>query len=108
MYGWLWRNLPGPWWVKTLMLAAAATGVVALCFQFVFPWASPMLPFNNVTVEDDGSSTPPPTSPPVVPPTEDEELPGGDQPGDQQPTDEGTEEPPDESGDGELAGEGSG
>jgi hypothetical protein len=102
MYGWLWRNLPGPWWGKVLMLGAAAAGVVALCFQFLFPWASPLLPFNNVTVEEDdgGTSTPPPSpvdmdGPPL--PGE-EELPGGDQPGDQQPTDEETGDPAPEGG----------
>jgi hypothetical protein len=58
MYGWLWRHLPGPWFVRAFLLALAAAGVVAACFIWFFPWISPHLPFNNVTIEDGSSPSP--------------------------------------------------
>ncbi|MDR1393548.1 MAG: hypothetical protein LBJ62_06240 [Bifidobacteriaceae bacterium] len=58
MYGWLWRHLPGPWFVKVFFLAALAAAVVAVCFIYFFPWVSPYLPFNNVTIEDGMSPEP--------------------------------------------------
>jgi len=32
MYGALWRVLPGPWWVRTLILLVAAAAVVYALF----------------------------------------------------------------------------
>lgn len=51
MYGWLWRALPGPAWVRVLFLAALAVAVVAVCFTWVFPAIAPFMPFNDITVE---------------------------------------------------------
>lgn len=51
MYGWLWRVLPGPAWLRVLQLAAFAVAVVAVCFLWVFPAVAPHLPFNEITVE---------------------------------------------------------
>jgi hypothetical protein len=51
MYGWIWRHLPGPMAVRVLLAVALALGVVALLMLVVFPWAEPLLPFNNVTTE---------------------------------------------------------
>ena len=51
MYVWIWRTLPGGLAGKiagSLLLIVAA---VALLFLVVFPWASPKLPFNHVTVD---------------------------------------------------------
>ena len=50
MYAALWRLLPGPWPVRVLLLVVLAALVVALLFEVVFPWAEPLLPFNDVTV----------------------------------------------------------
>jgi len=50
MYGWLWRHLPGPAWVRALELAVAALVVLAVCFLWVFPAIAPYMPFNNTTV----------------------------------------------------------
>lgn len=50
MYGALWRALPGPWPVRTLILLALAAGVVAALFTWVFPWVAPLLPINELTV----------------------------------------------------------
>jgi hypothetical protein len=57
MYGWLWRYTPGPWWAKVILFAAVAAAIVAILFTTLFPWLSPLLPFNYVTVgEDDAES----------------------------------------------------
>jgi hypothetical protein len=52
MYGALWRVLPGPTWVRVLVLAVLALAVVAVCFQWVFPEVAPYMPFNDTTVGD--------------------------------------------------------
>ncbi|HEY8372256.1 MAG TPA: hypothetical protein VIL00_05885 [Pseudonocardiaceae bacterium] len=51
MYGWIWRHLPGPLVVKVIEALLLVAGVVALLLFVVFPWLSPMLPFNNVTTD---------------------------------------------------------
>lgn len=52
MYGWIWRHLPGDTWLKALIAVLLTLGVVYLLFQYVFPWAEPLLPFNDVTVDE--------------------------------------------------------
>ncbi|WP_173019629.1 hypothetical protein [Streptomyces alkaliphilus] len=52
MYGWIWRHLPGNTPVRALIALCLVLGVVYLLFTYVFPWAEPILPFNNVTVEE--------------------------------------------------------
>jgi hypothetical protein len=49
MYSWIWRQLPGPFPVRLGIAVVLAAGVVALLMFVVFPWAEPLLPFNNVT-----------------------------------------------------------
>ncbi|RFU86436.1 hypothetical protein DY218_12035 [Streptomyces triticagri] len=51
MYGWIWRHLPGNVWLKALVSLVLVLGVVYLLFEYVFPWAEPLLPFNDVTVD---------------------------------------------------------
>ncbi|TWE13883.1 hypothetical protein [Prauserella muralis] len=51
MYGWIWRHLPGPLAVRVALAAVLVLGAVALLMFVVFPWAEPMLPFNDVSVE---------------------------------------------------------
>lgn len=51
MYGWIWRNLPGPTAVRVVLAVILALGVAALLLFVVFPWLEPLLPFNNVTAE---------------------------------------------------------
>ena len=50
MYSALWRVLPGPRWVRALVLLALALAVVAACFEWVFPAVAPYVPFNETTV----------------------------------------------------------
>ena len=52
MYPWIWRTLPGPWPVKTLLAVVLAAAVVAALMLWVFPWAEQALPFLDVTVEE--------------------------------------------------------
>lgn len=49
LYGWIWRNLPGPVPVKVVGALVLVVVVLALLFFVVFPWAEPRLPFNHVT-----------------------------------------------------------
>jgi hypothetical protein len=37
MYGALWRVLPGPWWLRALILLVAAAAVVSVLVLWVFP-----------------------------------------------------------------------
>ncbi|MFC7342518.1 hypothetical protein [Saccharopolyspora griseoalba] len=49
MYAWLWRHLPGPFPAKLLQAVVLVAAVVALLLFVVFPWAEPLLPFDEVT-----------------------------------------------------------
>jgi hypothetical protein len=49
MYAWIWRHLPGPFAVKTLVALLLIAAVVALLLFVVFPRVEPLLPFNDVT-----------------------------------------------------------
>lgn len=53
MYAWIWRKLPFGLVGKLggSVLLAAAT--VALLWYVVFPWAEPLLPFDDVQVTQD-------------------------------------------------------
>jgi hypothetical protein len=51
MYAWVWRHLPGPWPVRTLVALALVAAVVVVLFNTVFPWAEDSLPFLKVTVD---------------------------------------------------------
>ncbi|GAA1922007.1 hypothetical protein GCM10009716_33250 [Streptomyces sodiiphilus] len=57
MYGWIWRNLPGNTLVRSLIALVLALVVIYLLFSYVFPWAEPMMPFNDVTVDDGQGAT---------------------------------------------------
>jgi hypothetical protein len=57
MYGAIWRALPGPTWVRTIIALLLALAAVAVLFLWAFPWAEQHLPFLNVTV-DEGSASP--------------------------------------------------
>lgn len=88
MYAWIWRKLPFGTWGKISgsLVLVAAVGV--LLWYVVFPWATPLLPFDDVQV---GTGTeqggPAQQDPNVVP---------GDDPGlgpDEIPYDEHTNDP---------------
>ena len=50
MYGWIWGRLPGNNLVRALLSLLMFAAVVAVLFTWVFPWAEPLLPSNDVTV----------------------------------------------------------
>ncbi len=51
MYGALWRALPGPWWLRLLIVLVLLAAVLDALFFFVFPWISELLIPQEVTVE---------------------------------------------------------
>ena len=51
MYGALWRILPGPIWVRILILLALATVVVLALVVWVYPYVDQLIAPQDVTVE---------------------------------------------------------
>ena len=54
MYGWIFRHLPGPLWVRILTSLLLAAGVVLALMTYVFPWLaefSLFSPFTDSTIE---------------------------------------------------------
>ncbi len=66
MYAWIWRKLPFGLPGKLAGSVLLATAMVALLWYVVFPWAEPLLPFDDVQVTQDSG----------VPGVPDEPLPG--------------------------------
>ena len=50
MYAALWRILPGPWWVRVLILLLLAAAVLYGLFWYVFPWVGQFVTPQEVTV----------------------------------------------------------
>ncbi len=50
MYAALWRLLPGPRWVRVLILAALAAAVLYALAFYVFPWISELTTPQDSTV----------------------------------------------------------
>jgi hypothetical protein len=57
MYGWIWHRLPGNAAVRAGLSLLLFVAVVAVLFTWIFPWAEPLLPFGDVTVNDGGTSS---------------------------------------------------
>jgi hypothetical protein len=55
VYGWIWRALPGGLVGKLLGSLLLFTAVVLLLFTVVFPAVEPLLPYSDVTVDQQGS-----------------------------------------------------
>ena len=51
MYAALWRILPGPWWVRVLILVILAAAVLYGLMFYAFPWVSQFVNPQEVTVE---------------------------------------------------------
>lgn len=56
MYAFIWRLLPGPWPAKVVTALILALVVVFVLFQYVFPVAAPLVPFNDNTVSTGGAA----------------------------------------------------
>lgn len=50
MYAALWRILPGPWWVRVLILLVLLAAALYGLFFYVFPWVSQYVNPQDVTV----------------------------------------------------------
>jgi hypothetical protein len=50
MYAALWRSLPGPTWVRSVICVVLALLVVVVLFGWVFPAVGSLLPFTDTTV----------------------------------------------------------
>lgn len=51
MFGPLWRALPGPAWLKAIIVLAVLVGLFFLLMNVVFPWVETMVPWTDVAVE---------------------------------------------------------
>jgi hypothetical protein len=51
MYAALWHVLPGPWWLRVLILVVLAAAVLYGLFFYAFPWISQLVNPQEVTVE---------------------------------------------------------
>lgn len=63
MYGALWRVLPGPAWVRVLILLVLAAAVVLACFEWLFPVVSEYMPFNDPNIQTDAAGAVPVEAP---------------------------------------------
>jgi len=54
VYSWIWRRLPFGLAGKLIGPLLMVTAVFALLWFVVFPWAEPLLPFDDVQVTQDG------------------------------------------------------
>lgn len=52
MYGALWRVLPGPVWLRILILIVLLAVVLYLLATWVFPWVQSFIDPQEVTVEE--------------------------------------------------------
>jgi uncharacterized membrane protein len=58
VYTWIWRRLPGGLVGKLLGSLLLTAVVVLLLFAVVFPAVEPLLPYSDVTVDEQGSPGP--------------------------------------------------
>jgi len=52
MYAALWRVLPGPWWVRALILLVAVAALMTALVLWVFPWVDEFVAPQDVTVTE--------------------------------------------------------
>lgn len=51
MYSALWRILPGPVWVRILLLIILVAAVLFTLVTWVFPWVQTLIDIPEVTIE---------------------------------------------------------
>ena len=71
MYAWIWRKLPFGLWGKLIGSLGLLAATTALLWYVVFPWATPLLPFDDVQVGSATQQGPAEQDPNVVPSTDD-------------------------------------
>jgi hypothetical protein len=69
MYSWIWNRLPGNTLVRTGLALLLFLATVAVLFRWVFPWAEPLLPFGDVTVDNGGTTSVQPSGSPGATPS---------------------------------------
>lgn len=52
IYGFVWRHLPGPLPLKVVIALIMIVAIIAALFTWVFPQLAPLMPFNDITVEE--------------------------------------------------------
>jgi hypothetical protein len=52
MYGALWRVLPGPWWVRLMIVLVLVSALLAALVFWVFPYVDQFVTPQEVTVEE--------------------------------------------------------
>lgn len=52
MYAALWRILPGPVWLRIILMLILLFAVIAALFTWVFPWIDSFFVDQNVTVQE--------------------------------------------------------
>ena len=52
MYGALWRALPGPVWVRLLIMIVLVAVVLWALFAYVFPWVQTLIPVPDATIDE--------------------------------------------------------
>lgn len=52
MYAALWRILPGPIWVRILLVLVIVAAVLFALIEWIFPWVNTLLPISDATVEE--------------------------------------------------------
>ncbi|AJM76914.1 hypothetical protein [Rathayibacter toxicus] len=50
MYAALWRVLPGPWWVRLMIVMVLMIAVLAVLAEWVFPSVQSLVLDRNITV----------------------------------------------------------
>ena len=50
MYGLLWRSLPGPCWLKLVIVLVLLVAVFLVLMEYVFPLVYTLMPYNDVSV----------------------------------------------------------
>lgn len=50
MYAWIFRNLPGPLWVRILTCLALVAVALVLMAQYLFPWLSQFTTLTDSTI----------------------------------------------------------
>ena len=51
MYGWFFRNLPGPLWLRIIEALLVIAVIVLLLMMYVFPWLNEYIsPFTDSTI----------------------------------------------------------
>jgi len=51
MYTAIWRVLPGPVWLRILLVVLLVAAILTACVLWIFPWVNTLIPMQDVTVD---------------------------------------------------------